>query len=184
MKSITQAIGQKTGAYSVWVPTGKTQITDTINGFLKNMDDSIDVFAKKIQADPKLANGFNAAGFSQGNSLIRGYIHKYNNPPVKSFLSVHGTVMGVGGVPQCNPAGILGAVCRPLAKLCGTFGYTSLIQHHLFQADCFRDPTKLDKESYKNSQLAQLNNEGEHWGTFGDNSFDKKDVLTMKETNV
>merc|ERR1711924_301139 len=27
-------------------------------------------------------------------------------------------------------------------------------------------------------------NEGEHWGTFGDNSFDKKDVLTMKETNV
>merc|ERR1711937_167499 len=217
MKSITQAIGQKTGAYSVCVPTGKTQMTDTINGFLKNMDDSIDVFAKTIKADPKLAGGFNAAGFSQGNSLIRGYIHKYNDPPVKSFLSVHGTVMGVGGVPQCNPAGLLGAVCRPLAKLCGTFGYTSLVQHHLFQADYFRDPTKLDKESYKNSQLAQLNNEGdtpnpdyktnfgkteqfvmvkavgdtmvfpnegEHWGTFGDNSFDKKDVLTMKETNV
>merc|ERR1712093_136388 len=44
MKSITQAIGQKTGAYSVCVPTGDTQPTDTINGFLKNMDASIDVF--------------------------------------------------------------------------------------------------------------------------------------------
>lgn len=215
MKSITTAIGQKTGAYSVCVPTGNTQITDTINGFLKNMDDSIDVFAKKIQADKNLANGFNAAGFSQGNSLIRGYIHKYNNPPVKNFLSVHGTVMGVGGVPQCNPSGILSPICATLAKLCGTFGYTKLVQNHLFQADYFRDPTKLTKESYKNSQLAVLNNEGdtpnpdyktnflkteqfvmvkalkdtmvfpnegEHWGTFADNSF--KEVVTMKQTSV
>jgi hypothetical protein len=38
---------------------------------------SVDVFAAKIRADPKLANGFNAVGFSQGNSLIRGYIQKY-----------------------------------------------------------------------------------------------------------
>lgn len=215
MKSITTAIGTKTGAYSVCVPTGKNQIMDTINGFLKNMDDSIDMFAKTIQADPKLANGFNAAGFSQGNSLIRGYIHKYNNPPVKSFLSVHGTVMGVGGVPQCNPSGLLSPVCATLAKLCGTFGYTKLVQNHLFQADYFRDPTKLTKESYKNSQLAVINNEGdtpnpdyktnfgkteqfvmvkalkdtmvfpnegEHWGTFADNSF--KNVVTMKETSV
>jgi hypothetical protein len=37
----------------------------------------VDVFAAKIRADPKLANGFNAVGFSQGNSLIRGYIQKY-----------------------------------------------------------------------------------------------------------
>jgi palmitoyl-protein thioesterase len=215
MKSITKAIGDKTGAYSVCVPTGNNDITDTINGFLKNMDDSIDVFAKKIQADKNLAGGFNAAGFSQGNSLIRGYIHKYNNPPVKSFLSVHGTVMGVGGVPQCNPSGLLSPVCATLAKLCGTFGYTKLIQNHLFQADYFRDPTKLGKESYKNSQLAVINNEGdtpnpdyktnfgkteqfvmvkalkdtmvfpnegEHWGTFADNSF--KNVLTMKQTSV
>merc|ERR1712188_100763 len=184
MKSITQAIGQKTGAYSVCVPTGKTQMTDTINGFLKNMDDSIDVFAKTIKADPKLAGGFNAAGFSQGNSLIRGYIHKYNDPPVKSFLSVHGTVMGVGGVPQCNPAGLLGAVCRPLAKLCGLFGYTSLVQHHLFQADYFRDPTKLTSEAYKKSQLAQLNNEGDTPNPEYKTNFGKTDVLTMKETSV
>eukprot|EP00657_Telonema_sp_P-1_P012742 TRINITY_DN9503_c0_g2_i1.p1 TRINITY_DN9503_c0_g2~~TRINITY_DN9503_c0_g2_i1.p1 ORF type:complete len:299 (+),score=111.04 TRINITY_DN9503_c0_g2_i1:287-1183(+) len=161
MKQITTAIGTKTGAYSVCVPTGANRIMDTINGFLKNMDDSIDMFAKAIQADPKLANGFNAAGFSQGNSLIRGYINKYNNPPVRSFLSVHGTVMGVGGVPQCNPAGILAPVCDTLAKLCGTFGYSKLIQNHLFQADYFRDPTKLSGEAYKNSQLAVLNNEGD-----------------------
>lgn len=160
MESITKAIGTKTGAYSVCIPTGPTQIFDTINGFLKNMDDSIDLFAKKIQADKNLANGFNAAGFSQGNSLIRGYINKYNDPPVKSFLSVHGTVMGVSGIPQCKPVGLMSLVCEPLAKLAGTFGYTGLVQKHLFQADYFRDPTRLSKDDYKNSQLAILNNEG------------------------
>merc|ERR1712086_422339 len=60
---VTKAIGTKTGAYSVCIPTGPTQGIDTINGFLMNMDDSIDLFAKKIKADKNLANGFNAAGF-------------------------------------------------------------------------------------------------------------------------
>lgn len=160
MESITKAIGTKTGAYSVCIPTGPTQSIDTINGFLMNMDDSIDLFAKKIKADKNLANGFNAAGFSQGNSLIRGYINKYNDPPVKSFLSVHGTVMGVSGIPQCKPTGLLSLVCEPLAKLAGTFGYTGLVQKHLFQADYLRDPTKLSTNGYRTSQLAILNNEG------------------------
>merc|ERR1711968_4747 len=162
MKSITQAIGQKTGAYSVCVPTGKTQMTDTINGFLKNMDDSIDVFAKTIKADPKLANGFNAVGFSQGNSLIRGYIHKYNDPPVLNVLHVHGTVSGVSGFPQCNPAGIFSFICEGIAHLCGDLSYNSLVQGILFQADYFRDPTKTTTDAYRQySQLAQWNNEGE-----------------------
>ena len=65
----------------------------------------VDVFAQKIKADKNLVNGFNCIGFSQGNSLCRGYIQKYNNPPVITFLSVHGTVSGVsvcwGGVCWC-----------------------------------------------------------------------------------
>merc|ERR1711988_1710773 len=90
MKEITKDVGTHIGTYSVCVPTGDTWLSDTINGF-----------AKKIAADPKLANGFNAIGFSQGNSLIRGYIHKYNDPPVLNVLHVHGTVSGVSGFPQC-----------------------------------------------------------------------------------
>jgi len=133
---------------------------DTINGFLMNMDKSVDVFAAKIKADPKLANGFNAVGFSQGNSLIRGYIQKYNDPPVNAHVSVHGTVYGVAGFPQCNPAGLLGIVCKAVAEVCGDLAYNSLVQGILFQADYFRDPTKVTSSSYlKYSQLAQWNNE-------------------------
>ena len=79
-------------------------------------------------ADKALSDGFNCVGFSQGNSLCRGYIQKYNDPPVRNFLSVHGTVSGVAGFPDCNPAGLLGPVCKTLERLVGDMAYTSLTQ--------------------------------------------------------
>ena len=97
------------------------------------MDKNVDIFAEKIRNDTKLAGGFNCVGFSQGNSLCRGYIQKYNDPPVRNFLSVHGTVSGVAGFPDCNPAGLLGPVCREIARLVGDLAYTSLTQALLFQ---------------------------------------------------
>ena len=68
------------------------------------MDENAEVFAAAIKKDPKLAGGFNAVGFSQGNSVVRGYIQKYNNPTVSTWLSVHGTVVGVSSFPKCNPS--------------------------------------------------------------------------------
>ena len=45
----------------------------------------------------------------------------------------------------------------------GTLADTKLVQDHLFQANYFRDPTKLGTREYKaNSQLAQWNGEGDH----------------------
>merc|ERR1712003_213629 len=127
-----------------------------------SMDKSVEVFAAKIKQDPKLAGGFNAIGFSQGNSLIRGYIQKYNDPPVNVFISVHGTVKGVSGFPQCNPSGpIEKAICAPLAELLGDLAYLELVQEVLFQADYFDDPTKRNSSLYvNNSQICDLNNDG------------------------
>ena len=159
MSEITKDVGKHIGTYSVCVPTGDNWLSDTINGFLLQMDKSVDVFAKKIRADPNLKNGFNAIGFSQGNSLIRGYIQKYNDPPINYALHVHGTVSGVAGFPQCDPTGTF---CRGVAHLCGELAYNELVQGILFQADYFRDPTKANTTAYKKySQLAQWNNEGE-----------------------
>ena len=136
MKEITELIGTTLGTYSVCVPTGN-RLTDTTNGFFMTMDENVDVFASKILKDPKLKNGFNCVGFSQGNSLCRGYIQKYNGvgefPPVQNFLSVHGTVSGVAGFPNCDPDGLLGPVCKQISHLCGDLAYTSLTQKLLFQ---------------------------------------------------
>ena len=76
MKSITEASGKKLNTYATCIPTADGWLLDTIDGFLKNMDKSVDFFAEKVRKDPKLADGFNAFGLSQGNNVIRGYITK------------------------------------------------------------------------------------------------------------
>jgi hypothetical protein len=72
MVSLTSAMGARAGTYSVCVPTGDDQASDTINGFVMNMNANVDEFAKRVRNDPLLANGFNAVGLSQGNNVIRG----------------------------------------------------------------------------------------------------------------
>lgn len=162
MKSITQQVAASLGTYATCVPTGNA-LTDTTNGFLMTMERNVDLFAHNIRQDPRLNAGFNCVGFSQGNLLCRGYIHKYNNPPVRNFLSVHGTVSGVAGFPRCDPSGLLGPVCKPLEELVGDIAYTSATQALLFQIDYFRDPMRVATDAYKTfSQLAQWNNEGMH----------------------
>jgi len=161
-KSVTAAVGAKLGVYAVCIPTGDNRIEDTINGFLKNMDASVDTFAAKVRKDPKLARGFYAIGLSQGNNLIRGYIQKYNDPPVKAFISICGINAGVAAFPQCAPSiPVAGVVCEALTSLLGDLAYNGLVQSILFQANYFRDPSKLGSRAYReHSQLAQWNGEG------------------------
>jgi palmitoyl-protein thioesterase len=161
MKSITKGISNKTGTYATCIPTGGNVLSDTINGFLKTMDSSIDLWAEKIRADPELANGFNCIGFSQGNSQCRGYIQKYNDPPVHTFISVHGTVMGVQAFPGCFSQGKpLGLICRTFAEVLGDLAYNPLVQNVLYQANYYRDAKKVTHKGYlKYSQIAQWNNE-------------------------
>ena len=161
MKEITEVVGKTLGTYATCVPTGDSQAKDTSNGFFMTMNKNVDAFAARVGNDSALAGGFNCVGFSQGNSVCRGYVHRYNDPPVKNVLSVHGTVSGVAGFPNCDPTGLLGPVCRILASLAGDAAYTSVTQGLLFQADYFRDPLRVDSDAYKtHSELAQWNNEG------------------------
>merc|ERR1719253_2020551 len=161
MQSITKASGNHLGVYSTCIPTGGNWITDTIGGFLKNMDASVEFFAKKVKADPKLANGFDAFGLSQGNNVIRGYITKYNDPPVRNFMSICGINAGVGAFPMCSPQfPVVGPVCKALTEVLGLLAYNPISQAVLFQADYFRDPSRVNASGYlKHSQLAEWNNE-------------------------
>jgi len=163
MKQITEDTGKHLGSYSVCIPTGADQASDTNNGFFMTMDKNVEVFAEAVKNNSKRAGGFNAVGFSQGNSVIRGYIQKYNEPTVSTWLSVHGTVVGVASFPDCNPSGLLGPVCKLLDRfLVGPVAYTKLVQDMLFQADYFRDPKTVSSSGYKtHSAIAQWNNEGD-----------------------
>jgi len=180
--SVTKGIATRTGTYAKCIPTGNNIISDTINGFLMPMDKSVDIFAAKIRADPKLKGGFNAIGFSQGNSLIRGYIQRYNDPPVNTFISVHGTVMGVAAFPGCFSQGKpLGLICKALAEVLGDLAYNSLVQNILFQADYYRDPAKTTGQGYlKHSQIAQWNNEDTQNATYTANFGKVKQFAMVK----
>jgi palmitoyl-protein thioesterase len=165
MKSITTAVGKHAGswltpAYSTCIATGDDVDSDTNNGFFMDMNKNVDVFAQNVKNNTKLANGFYCIGFSQGNNVCRGYIQKYNDPPVKAHLSVHGPQVGVAGFPSCNPS-----KNATLAPFCDVFdslldlAYTEFFQNRLFQAGYYRDPRKLNTSGFKKySQIAQWNN--------------------------
>ena len=83
----------------------------------------MDEFAKFVRADGELKNGFNAIGYSQGSLIIRGYLEKYNDPPIFNWISVHGPLMGVAGFPACDMGSF---VCDLIDKLLGELAYTGI----------------------------------------------------------
>lgn len=186
MQSVTKRVSGLTGQYATCVPTGDNLHDDTINGYFLSMDANIEIFAEKIRNDPALENGFDAIGFSQGNNVIRGYIAKYNDPPVNTFISINGVNAGIGAVPYCIPKGdfhkleydyakknegieekalhlnldLEGRICDALMEVASHRAYSDFSQRHSFQANYWRDPRPEEKENYqKYSQLAKLNNE-------------------------
>ncbi len=57
------------GIYVQSIKIGKDMEEDALNGFFKNVNDQVDMVCKNLSADPKLANGFNVIGFSQGGQF-------------------------------------------------------------------------------------------------------------------
>lgn len=146
------------GVYVTNAQIGANPIADMSNGFLMTMDDQVEYFLKLMQNDTHLSKGFNAIGYSQGNLVIRGYIERYNDPPVLNHVSVHGPMMGVASLPQCNITD--SAICKAVDEiLIGHAVYDSFVQNHLAQANYYRDPMKLATYREKGHFLNDLNNE-------------------------
>lgn len=186
MDSITKESGDYLGVYSVCIPTGETRLEDTINGFLLNMNANVDVFAEKVRADPQLASGFNCVGLSQGNNICRGYIQRYNDPPVSTHLSIHGPVAGVASLPHCYPdSEKAGDLCQQVDELLGTLAYNSFMQNLLFQADYFREVSSVDSVPYKKtSQMGDWNNEAGKINQEYKTNFGKTNKFAMIKANA
>ena len=58
------------GIYVNSIQIGDDFIEDTLNGFFKNANDQITEVCANLSVDPKLQNGFNAMGFSQGGQFL------------------------------------------------------------------------------------------------------------------
>merc|ERR1719382_483750 len=76
-------------------------------------------------------------------------------------MSLCGINAGVAAFPQCSPEGkVLGKPCQALTEVLGGLAYHPLVQRVLFQANYFRDPTRVNSTAYqKHSQLGHWNGE-------------------------
>ncbi|RLN46252.1 hypothetical protein BBJ29_005357, partial [Phytophthora kernoviae] len=154
--AIGKAISDHLGVYVASVQLGNSVAEDAEDSFFVKMNEQTEMFAKIVREDPHLKGGFNAAGFSQGNLLIRAYIERFNDPPVHTFISMHGPLAGVSGLPKCS---ITNFICKEIDKLIGEAVYTNRVQDRIAQANYFRDPLRIEAYLKHVDFLPDINNE-------------------------
>jgi len=127
-----------------------------ISSLLQYFPTQIDEFARKVQADPQLRNGFNVIGHSQGGLIVRGYVEKYNNPPVYNMITWAAPHGGQYGVPELDP------IIPDLAKIFSQLlagNLTDVIQYGFTFATYWRDPLHYERYLNVSHWIADFNNE-------------------------
>ena len=59
-----------------------------------NANEQIDNVCAQVKADPKLKNGYNSVGFSQGGQFLRALAQRCPDPPMMNLISVGGQHQG------------------------------------------------------------------------------------------
>lgn len=127
-----------------------------------DINKQVESFAQQVASDPKLNDGFNLIGYSQGGLITRAYIEKYNNPKVYNYISWVGPHDGVYGTPDLNvwcPDNYcpwLDDVMNALYNNSWTDGW---IQSHISFAAYWKDPFNYDSYLTHSHFLADINNE-------------------------
>jgi len=155
MGSIKSTLEITLGTYVHSVRIGDSAQEDTLHGFLDLVDRQVDYVCDVLRADPMLANGFNAIGFSQGGQFLRAYVQRCNNPPVHNLISVGGQHQGVAGFPRCKGPELL---CNTARALLNVGAYVPFVQRRLVQAQYWHDPHAA-RYRRDNIFLPGLNNE-------------------------
>lgn len=109
MQSLAKTVSEAyPGKYAVAL-----DVADGLASILEPLDRQLHEFVRAVRSDARLSSGFDAVGLSQGNLLVRAYIERVNEPPVRRFVSICGPMEGIGTCPD-NP--LYQLVC-PIWKL-------------------------------------------------------------------
>jgi len=144
------------GIYVYSIRIGNSSEADASNGFFKPINEQIDMACHKFASDPKLMNGFNAVGFSQGGQFLRAYVQRCNKPAVYNLISVGGQHQGVFGLPRCPANNI---ICEEVRRLLELGAYEKYIQEKLVQAQYWKDPFHYATYLKVSLFLNDINNE-------------------------
>ncbi|XP_076157634.1 palmitoyl-protein thioesterase 1 [Alosa pseudoharengus] len=158
MGSIKKMVEQEVpGIYVLSLMIGKSIIQDTENGFFMDVNEQVEFVCNKLAQDPKLKDGYNAMGFSQGGQFLRAVAQRCPSPPMKNLISVGGQQQGVYGLPRCP--GETSHLCDWIRKKLNSGAYTDLVQKHLVQAQYWHDPLSDDLYKKHSLFLADINQE-------------------------
>ncbi|EDO39662.1 predicted protein [Nematostella vectensis] len=173
------------GVYVRSLMIGNNVIEDTENGFLMNVNDQVEQVCAKLAKDPKLQNGYNAMGFSQGGQFLRAVAQRCPTPPMLNLISFGGQHQGVYGFPHCP--GDNSTLCNYVRELLNIGAYVSWIQDHLVQAEYWHDPMNEKEYRDKSIFLADINQEKTKNPTYKENLMKLKNfvmVMFAKDTMV
>lgn len=146
------------GVYVKSLMFGNSMVQDVESGFFLSPNIQIATACKVLSEDPKLANGFNGIGFSQGSQFFRGLVQRCGDKlKVKTLVSLGGQHQGVYGLPHCFA--IKQKTCDYIRELLNYAAYNSFLQKHLVQATYWHDPLAEQKYRQKSAFLSDINNE-------------------------
>lgn len=177
-KEIEKAID---GIFVHSIRIGENSVVDEAAGFIGNMNHQVEDVCKGLKNIPELANGFNAVGFSQGGELMRAYVQRCNDPPVRQLITMGAQHMGIADVPVCVGTNVI--LCKQMAELLGEGAYLPGVRNVSIQAQYFRDP--MDKQNYLNHNifLPDINNEhDEKMSLYRDNLASLERLVLIKFT--
>ncbi|KAM3934194.1 palmitoyl-protein thioesterase 1 [Leptodactylus fuscus] len=174
MGAIKKMVEQKIpGIYVLSLKVGNNIVEDMENSFFLNVNKQLDLVCEQLAKDPRLQNGYNGMGFSQGGQFLRAVVQKCPSPPMKNLISIGGQHQGVYGFPRCP--GEISQICDWIRKTLNAGAYTKVVQEHLVQAEYWHDP--LNEDQYRNGSifLADLNQEN------GVNESYKRNLQTLEK---
>jgi len=161
------------GIYVYSIEIGSSIDDDQTNGFFMNVNDQVKFVCKNLSADPNLAMGFNAVGFSQGGQFLRAYIERCNFPPVYNLITFGGQHQGVYGFPKCPAQS--SEICEWIRELLAIGAYVGWIQDFLVQAEYWHDPFAEDEYKRYCVFLPDINNENQKNSTY------KKNLISLNK---
>lgn len=127
-------------------------ISDGWRSMVTHVEDQVQAVKAIVESDPRLANGFNFYGESQGALIARAFVTVHNKPPVYNLIAINGPQAGVGECPKVE---------APIVKqVCGILGTDLSIYH--WPGCAFCDYWKgSNKELYleRSRWLADRNND-------------------------
>jgi len=166
MRKFIQALEEEMpGVYIKSIKIGSNQAEDLKNSYTDSMNRQVSLVCEEIAKDPKLQNGYNALGYSQGGPLMRGVIQRCPSPPIKLFVSYASPQQGIYGAFETCPDALaqvpkIGTIpCNMIRKTVYPEVYTSVAQQTCMPCQYWHDPLHENDYRKKSAYLADINNE-------------------------